>query len=148
LFRGFQFDTGGQPVPVIADVLTALADRQDAWSLALWSPATIHASAGCALSTHRAATPDAVVAAAWAPGRRPDLNPALLSSGHCEPPPTPARLFPSEANPLIGVRPAGKDIDRVNDAQHSPADSGRDSPGRAKGHPPASFSSNLDSDSG
>jgi hypothetical protein len=36
LFPGFQFDAGGQPVPVIADILTVLADRLDPWSLALW----------------------------------------------------------------------------------------------------------------
>ena len=36
LFPGFQFDAGGQPVPVIADILESLADRLDPWSLALW----------------------------------------------------------------------------------------------------------------
>ena len=27
---------GGNPIPVIADILAALADRLDPWSLALW----------------------------------------------------------------------------------------------------------------
>jgi hypothetical protein len=35
-FPGFQFDERGVPLPVIADVLTAVADRLPGWELALW----------------------------------------------------------------------------------------------------------------
>ncbi|MGI8414647.1 MAG: hypothetical protein ACR2P2_00245 [Nakamurella sp.] len=36
LYPGFQFNTSGQPRPVIARIIQALAPAMDGWSLALW----------------------------------------------------------------------------------------------------------------
>ena len=47
------------------------------------------------------------------------MNPAPHSSNRV-PPPTPVPPFPPDADPLIGVWPAGKGIVRVYDALYSP----------------------------
>ena len=66
LFPGFQFDAGGQPVPVIADILTALADRLDPWSLALWFTGDNTRLGGLRPVDALSGDPDAVLAAARA----------------------------------------------------------------------------------
>jgi hypothetical protein len=66
LFPGFQFDAGGQPVPVIADILTALADRLDPWSLALWFTGDNPRLGGLRPVDTLNGDPDAVLAAARA----------------------------------------------------------------------------------
>jgi len=66
LFPGFQFDAGGQPVPVIADVLTVLADRLDPWSLALWFTGDNSRLGGLRPVDALNGDPDAVLAAARA----------------------------------------------------------------------------------
>jgi len=48
------------------------------------------------------------------------VNPALHSSSHRVPPPIRVPPFPSDADPLIGVWPAGRGIVRVYDALYSP----------------------------
>ena len=47
------------------------------------------------------------------------MNPALHSSSHRVPPPIRVPPFPSDADPLIGVWPAGRGIVRVYDALYS-----------------------------
>ena len=66
LFPGFQFDAGGQPVPVIADILAALADRLDPWSLALWFTGDNPRLGGLRPVDALSGDPDAVLAAARA----------------------------------------------------------------------------------
>ena len=66
LFHGFQFDAGGQPVPVIADILTALADRLDPWSLALWFTGDNPRLGGLRPVDAVSSDPNAVLAAARA----------------------------------------------------------------------------------
>ena len=65
-FPGFQFDAGGQPVPVIADILAALADRLDPWSLALWFTGDNARLGGLRPVDALNGDPDAVLAAARA----------------------------------------------------------------------------------
>ena len=66
LFPGFQFDAGGQPVPVIADIFTALAVRLDPWSLALWFTGDNPRLGGLRPVDALSGDPDAVLAAARA----------------------------------------------------------------------------------
>ena len=66
LFPGFQFDAGGQPVPVIADILATLADRVDPWSLALWFTGDNPRLGGLRPVDTLNGDPDAVLAAARA----------------------------------------------------------------------------------
>ena len=66
LFPGFQFDAGGQPVPVIADILTVLADRLDPWSFALWFTGDNPRLGGLRPVDALNSDPDAVLAAARA----------------------------------------------------------------------------------
>lgn len=65
-FPGFQFDSGGQPIPVIADVLTVLADRLDPWALALWFTGDNSRLGGLRPVDALTSDPDAVVDAARA----------------------------------------------------------------------------------
>ena len=66
LFPGFQFDAGGQPVPVLAGVLAVLADRLDPWSLALWFTGDKSRLGGLRPVDALSGDPDAVLAAARA----------------------------------------------------------------------------------
>jgi hypothetical protein len=63
---GFQFDAAGQPVPVIAGILAALADRLDPWSVALWFTGDNARLGGLRPVDALAGDPDAVLAAARA----------------------------------------------------------------------------------
>ena len=36
VYPGFQFDEGGRPLPVVAEVIAAVGDRLQGWDLALW----------------------------------------------------------------------------------------------------------------
>ena len=66
VFPGFQFDAGGQPVPVVADILTVLTDRLDPWSLALWFTGDNSRLGGLRPVDALNSDPDAVVGAARA----------------------------------------------------------------------------------
>ena len=66
LFPGFQFDSGGQPVPVIADILAVLQDRVDPWSLALWFTGDNSRLGGVRPVDALNSDPEAVLAAARA----------------------------------------------------------------------------------